>query len=252
MHWFYKSINKDSVLFKFRIISVPWSDSCTQQRSQGKESFSAQLSCPSACSKRCGSFFPQAPAHESTCSLPQDTRHFDLYAVYDTMLLLLQIFSQPVFPPDDKLGTSPVGTAQCGPLQWPHPWWNWCQCTSQNDWSYHSEWFWHYQRLRRKNIFYQSRSSERRDPVDYEDCLITLHWCFAHTLQDWVRFKNLLLNPGVLAAHCSQELQHELGALSFPCSRLSTDGENKEVSMCRENAFNNVLCVWLWMTLWQV
>ena len=48
-------------------MSVPWSDSCTQQRFQGKGSFSALLTCPSACSKRYGSFFLQVPAHESTC-----------------------------------------------------------------------------------------------------------------------------------------------------------------------------------------
>jgi len=69
-----------------RIISVPWSDSCNQQRSQGKESFSAQLSCPSACSKRCGSFFPQAPAQGSTWALPQEN-------LTCNMLRLLQIYS---------------------------------------------------------------------------------------------------------------------------------------------------------------
>lgn len=47
------------------------------------------------------------------------------------------------------------------------------------------------------------------------DCIITLYWCCTHTLQNGVGFKNLLLDPGVLPAHCSQELQHELGALSF-------------------------------------
>lgn len=227
MHFSSKSISKER-FFKCHscwIVSVPWSDSCTQQRSQGKESFSGQLACPSACSKRCGSFFPQAPAIKSTCSLPQENLTCTM-----SLLLLYKIFSKPIFPPDDRLWTSPAGTAQCGPLQWPHPWWSWHQCTSQNDWSYHFEWFWHYQRLRRKRIFYQS-GSEKGDSADCEDCPPTLCRCFAHTLQDRVRFKNLLLDPGVLATHCSQELQHELGALSFPCSWLSTDGENKEESL---------------------
>lgn len=72
------------------IILVPWSDSCTQKRSQEKESFSAQLACPSACSKRRGSFFPQAPAHESTCSLPQEN-------VSCTMLLLFELTNLPTW-----------------------------------------------------------------------------------------------------------------------------------------------------------
>lgn len=65
----------NSCHLQFRTISVPWSDSCTQQRSQGKESSSAQPACPSACSKICGSFSPQAPAHKSMLF---SMRKFDL------------------------------------------------------------------------------------------------------------------------------------------------------------------------------
>lgn len=86
IHLSSKSINKDSVIFKFQvsqILSVPRSDSCTQLLSQEKESFSARVTCPSACSKRCGSFFPEVPAHESTCLLQEN--------VTCTILLLLEI-----------------------------------------------------------------------------------------------------------------------------------------------------------------
>lgn len=44
---------------------------------------------------------------------------------------------------------------------------------------------------------------------------------FASTFQDGVCLEDLLLNPGVLTADCSQVLQHQLGALSFPSSGLS-------------------------------
>lgn len=63
-------------------------------------------------------------------------------------LLLLQIF----IPPDDKLWTFPAGIAQCEPLWWRRPPWSWCQCTSQNDWSYHFVLFWRCQKLRGKSI----------------------------------------------------------------------------------------------------
>lgn len=82
-----------------------------------------------------------------------------------TALLLLHIFRQPVFSPDDRLWTSPAGIAQRGPLRWPHPWWSWCQCTSRNDWSCHFGLFWHFQRLGRK----QTRL--KGDSTDYEDRL---------------------------------------------------------------------------------
>lgn len=45
-------------------VTVPWSDTCNQLLCQEKESSSGLLTCPSACSKRCGSFFPQAPIKE--------------------------------------------------------------------------------------------------------------------------------------------------------------------------------------------
>ena len=71
-----KSTNKDRVLFSdVTVVSVPWSGSSTLQRFQEKESFSAQLTCPSACSKRCGSFSPQAPAHEGTFTSQQEHLH---------------------------------------------------------------------------------------------------------------------------------------------------------------------------------
>lgn len=84
--------------------------------------------------------------------------------------------------------------------------------------------------------FHESRSSEKGGWAKYDDCLI-----WAHTLQDGVCLKNLLFDPGVLAAHHSQVLKHELGTLSFPCSWFSTDREIRRVSMYRENALNNVL-----------
>lgn len=80
-----------------------------------------------------------------------------------TASLLLQIFRQPFFSPDDRLWTSPEGIAQRGPLRWPHPWWSWCQCTSRNDWSCHFGLFWHYQRLGRKQIGFKGDSTEYED-----------------------------------------------------------------------------------------
>ena len=42
------------------------------------------------------------------------------------------------------------------------------------------------------------------------------------TLKDGVGLEDLLFDPGVLPTHSGQVLQHELGALSFTCSRLPT------------------------------
>lgn len=60
--------------------------------------------------------------------------------------------------------------------------------------------------------------------ADHRVCLTN---CLVFTLQDGVCFQDLLLYPGVLAAHRSQELQHQLGALRLPCSRLSTGGKTQ-------------------------
>ncbi len=83
-HAFIFKVHQGRLLFHFtvcQIISVPLWDSCNQRRSQGKASSSALLTFPSACSKRCGNFSHQVPAHERTLSSPQE--HFTC-----TMLLL--------------------------------------------------------------------------------------------------------------------------------------------------------------------
>ena len=46
----------------------------------------------------------------------------------------------------------------------------------------------------------------------------------SQTFQDRVGLQYLLLNPGVLATDCCQELQYELGGLCLPSSTLSAVG----------------------------
>ncbi|KAG9343475.1 hypothetical protein JZ751_013641 [Albula glossodonta] len=48
---------------------------------------------------------------------------------------------------------------------------------------------------------------------------------------DGVSFQDLLLNPGVLTAHCCQELQHQLGVLRLPCTGFSTGRERNPVQI---------------------
>lgn len=55
-----------------RPIPAPWSGICTLQLSQGKGSSSALLTCPSACSKICGSFFPEVPVCDNKDFLLQE------------------------------------------------------------------------------------------------------------------------------------------------------------------------------------
>lgn len=49
------------------------------------------------------------------------------------------------------------------------------------------------------------------------------------TFQDGVSLQDLLLNPRMLAADCSQELKDELGRLSLPGPRLATARECREI-----------------------
>ena len=46
----------------------------------------------------------------------------------------------------------------------------------------------------------------------------------SQTFQDRVGLQYLLLDPGVLATDCRQELQYELGGLCLPSSTLSAVG----------------------------
>lgn len=210
--------NKDRVLFSdVAVISVPWSGSNTLQRFQETESFSAQLTCPSACSKRCGSFSPEAPAHESTFSSQQEHLHSvtSLAHIQTTSLLT---WRQTLDFSSRYCSTRAPSMAP--PLV-----------------KLMSMYFPKRLELSFRIVLAFPKAGKKANQVKrgfhglWRPSYNFICWRLARTLQDRVRFKNLLLDPGVLAAHCSQELQHELGVLSFPCSWLPTGEENKELSI---------------------
>lgn len=122
--------------------------------------------------------------------------------------LHLEIWNWLISPPDDKLWTSPAGTARRGPRQWLHPWWSWRQYISQNDWSYRCGWFWRYQKLRGKYVFWSNKGGFRRpwkQVYDFMLCSYPPRWGLLQESAAQSRSVVHLQQPGTAtSAWCSQ------------------------------------------------